>query len=70
MIACARPTSAGWRVEEAVGPGDPWRSVLAGVARWAELRVRNRKEDRIALLVARAEQRTAEDLLRAAGWTA
>ena len=54
MIACVCPTSTGWAHEEVDSTGDPWRSVLAEVSRWAELRVRNRKEDRIVLLVARA----------------
>ncbi|MEN6516984.1 MAG: hypothetical protein ABFC38_02190 [Methanospirillum sp.] len=55
-------------VEEAGTAGDPWRSVLAEVSRWARLRVRDRREDRYALLVAEVEQRNAADLLRAAGW--
>ncbi|MEN6341974.1 MAG: hypothetical protein ABFC89_05385 [Methanospirillum sp.] len=55
-------------VEEAGTPGDPWRSVLAAVMRWAELRVGDRREDRYALIVAEVEQRNAADLLRAAGW--
>ena len=54
-------------VEEAGTAGDPWRSVLAEVARWALLRVRGRREDRYALIVAEVEQRNAADLLRAAG---
>jgi hypothetical protein len=49
--------------------GEPWRSVLAEVSRWAGHRVRNRREDRYALLVAEVEQRNAADLLTAAGWS-
>ena len=54
--------------DEAGATGEPWRSVLAAVVRWAELRVRNRDEDRYALIVAEVERRNAADLLRAAGW--
>jgi hypothetical protein len=61
--ACARTA-----VAEAGSAGDPWRSVLAEVTRWAGLRTRDRPGDRYALLVAEVEQRNAADLLRAAGW--
>jgi len=59
----ARSPSAG-------GVGEPWRSVLAEVTGWAGLQVRNRDEDRYALLVAEVEQRNAADLLQAVGWSA
>ena len=68
MIACPCPLCAARAVEEAGTAGEPWRSVLAAVTHWAELRVRNRDEDRYALLVAEVEERNAADLLRAAGW--
>lgn len=68
MIACSCLLCAARAVEEADGAGEPWRSVLAPVMRWAELRLRNRDEDRYALLVAEVEERNAADLLRAAGW--
>ena len=65
----ARPCAACRRaLEEAGPPVDPWRPVLADVMRWAELCVRDRNEDRYALLVAEVEERNAADLLRAAGW--
>lgn len=63
--ACVRAAA-----EEAGSAGDPWRSVLAGVSRWARLRVRNRPGDRYELLEAEVEQRNAADLLKAAGWAA
>jgi len=68
MIACPCRPCIARAVEEAGSAGEPWRSVLAAVMRWAELRVRNRDEDRYALLVAEVEERNAADLLRAAGW--
>jgi hypothetical protein len=68
MIALSCRVRVQRAAEEAGTPGDPWRSVLAAVMRWAELRVGGRREDRYALLVAEVEQRNAADLLRAAGW--
>lgn len=68
MIPCR--ACVGPAAEEAGSAGEPWRSVLAEVARWAELRVGDRREDRYELLVAEVEQRNAADLLRAAGWPA
>jgi hypothetical protein len=68
MIACPCLLCVGWAVEEAGTAGDPWRSVLAAVTRWAELRVRNRDEDRYDLMVAEVDRRNAADLLLAAGW--
>ncbi|MEN6518175.1 MAG: hypothetical protein ABFC38_08250 [Methanospirillum sp.] len=62
--ACVRAAA-----EDAGSAGGPWRSVLVGVSRWAELRVRDRPGDRYELLAAEVEQRNAADLLRAAGWT-
>ena len=69
MTACPCPCCAARAVEEAWSAGEPWRSVLAEVQRWAELSARNRIEDRYALLVAEVEERNAADLLRAAGWS-
>jgi hypothetical protein len=63
---CERCTARA--VEEAGSAGEPWRPVLAPVMHWAELRVRNREEDRYALLVAEVEERNAADLLGATGW--
>lgn len=70
MSAC--PCPACWRraVEEAGTAGEPWRSVLAAVTRWAALRLRNRDRDRYALLVAEVDGRNAADLLDTAGWWA
>ena len=52
---------------EAGSPGEPWRSVLAQVSRWAGYTVRNRDEDRYALILAEVEQRNAADLLARRG---
>jgi len=68
MIALSCRARVQRAVEEAGTAGDPWRSVLAEVSYWARLRVRGRREDRYALIVAEVEQRNAADLLRAAGW--
>ncbi|HQJ88409.1 MAG TPA: hypothetical protein PLY91_07705 [Methanoregulaceae archaeon] len=68
MIACPCSPCTAWAVGEAGSAGDPWRSVLAEVLRWAELRVRGRDEDLYDLMKAEVEQRNAADLLRAAGW--
>ena len=68
MTACPCPRCTARAVEEAGSDGEPWRSVLAGVTRWAGLSARGREEDRYALLVAEVEERNAGDLLRAAGW--
>ncbi len=67
-IAPPGPLRAARAVEEAGSAGEPWRSVLAAVTRWAGLSSRDREEDRYALLVAEVEERNAADLLRAAGW--
>ncbi|MEN6519333.1 MAG: hypothetical protein ABFC38_14360 [Methanospirillum sp.] len=68
MTACPCLLCAGWAVEEAGTAGDPWRSVLIAVTRWAELRLRNRDEDVYDLMVAEVDHRNGADLLRAAGW--
>jgi hypothetical protein len=68
MIACPCHACTSWALEETGTAGEPWRPVPAGVTRWARLRVRNREEDRDALMVAEVEEGPAADLLRAAEW--
>ena len=68
MTACPCALCVGRAVEEAGSDGEPWRSVLAEVLRWAALRIRGRDADLYDLMMAEAGQRNAADLLGASGW--
>ena len=68
MTACPCLLCTAWAVGEAGSAGEPWRSVLAEVLRWAERRARGRNEDLYDLMMAEAGQRNAADLLSASGW--